>query len=235
MVQNIAKKDELQESVLQYLASGSKKDKETVIHTAEALVNYFAGLYSPERLDEDLQQVAYEGILKALKRYDPTRNVMFSTYATHCIIGEIRHELRRRGPLRAPEWIKNLQARIIDATEELAQVNGTMPTLSDIARRINVREEGIAEAMLAGCVSLDEVDFSKVKHIRYESFKLPIEDKITVQMSLDRVDELSRKVLTLIFYEGLTQEEVARRLGINQRKVSRIMNSGLREMRVYLV
>lgn len=235
MEQGRLKNQELEKAVLQYLASGSSEDKQSVIIAAGALVQYFAVLYSPGRLDEDLQQAAYEGVLKALKRYDPERKVMFSTYATHCIIGEIRHELRRQGPFRVPGWIKNIQAAVINATEELAQVNGNMPTLSDIAHKINVSEEGITEAMLAGSISLDQVDLSRVKHLRYESFKLPIEDVITVQMSLDRMDDLSKKVLTLIYYDGLTQEEVARRLGINQRKVSRIMNSGLQEMRAYVV
>jgi len=109
-----------------------------------------------------------------------------------------------------------------------------MPTLKEIARKVNVNEEGIVEAMQAGCVSLDELDLTKVRHIRYESFKLPIEDKIAVQMSIEKMDQLQQQVIKLIYYEGLTQEETAKRLGLNQRKVSRLMNKGLNDMRAYV-
>ncbi len=208
--------------------------KEAVVETAQALVNYYASLYSPGRIDEDLRQAGYVGLLKALKRFDPNKGVLFATYATHCIIGEIRHDLRDRGSFRIPDWLRSLQAKIIEATDELAQKNYAMPTLKEIAGKVNVAEEGIVEAMQAGCISLDELDLSKLKSLRYESFKLPIEDVITVKMSLDKMDQLKKNVVTMIYYEGMTQEQVARKLGLNQRKVSRLLNSGLEEMRAYV-
>ena len=234
MVTQNTKNQALEESVLYYLQTGTTEAKDQVIHHAESLVTYYAMLYSPGKIDEDLKQAAYEGLLKALKRFDPSKGVLFSTYAVHCMIGEIRHDLRDRGPFKVPEWIQDIQVKIINATEELAQKNKTMPSLSEIARKANVAEDGIIEAMQVGCVSLDEVDFTKVKSLRYESFKLPIEDVITVKMSLEKMDDLQKKVIKLIYYEGLTQEEAAQRLGINQRKVSRIMNKSLVEMRAYV-
>jgi RNA polymerase sigma-B factor len=229
------KNEALEIAVLYYLQSKSDEDKTAVVTAGEALVNYYASLYSPGRIDEDLKQAGFEGLLKALNRYNTDRGIAFSTYASHCIIGEIRHELRDRGSFRVPEWMKGLQAKIIKATEELAQKNSTMPTLKEIARKVNVNEEGIVQAMQAGCVSLDELDLSKLKHIRYESFKLPIEDKIAVQMSIEKMDQLQQQVIKLIYYEGLTQEETAKRLGLNQRKVSRLMNKGLNDMRAYVM
>ena len=206
-----------------------------MFEASEALVNYYAGLYSPGRVDEDLKQAGFEGLLKALNRFDPERGVKFSTYASHYIIGKIRHELRDRGPFKVPAWVKELQGKILSATETLAQENQSNPTLAEIAQRINVNEEGIVAAMQAGCISLDDVDLSKVKSLRYESFKLPIEDVITLQMSMDKMDSVQRQVIRMIFYEGLTQEQVAQKLGINQRKVSRLLNRGLKEMRASVV
>jgi RNA polymerase sigma factor (sigma-70 family) len=139
-----------------------------------------------------------------------------------------------QGPFKVPDWLKSIQSKVLSATEELAQKNGAMPSLAEIARKANVTEEGIVEAMQAGCVSLDEIDLSKVRSLRYESFKLPIEDVITVQMSLEKMDQLQQQVIKLIYYEGLTQEETAKRLGLNQRKVSRLMNKGLSDMRAYV-
>jgi len=228
------KNNALEIAARNYCHSGSETAKNEVVKAGEALVHYYAGLYSPGRSDEDLAQVGYEGLLKALRRFDPEKGVKFSTYASHCIIGEIRHELRNRGAFKVPEGLRTLQSRVIKATEELAQKNETMPTLSEIARVVNVSEDGIVEAMQAGCVSLDEIDLSKVRHLRYESFKLPIEDKLTMQMSLEKMDEMQRKVIKHIFFEGLTQQQTAERLGINQRKVSRLMHKGLKEMRAQI-
>jgi len=231
-----AKKDhsELESAVKEYFKSRTGRNKEAVVRAAEQLVGYYASLYSPGKIDEDVRQAGYEGLLKALYRYNPAYKTMFSTYASHCIIGEIRHELRDRGPFKVPDWMKGLQARVINATEELAQKNGSMPTLADIANHVNVAEEGIIEAMQAGCVSLSEIDITKLKHIRYENFKLPIEDRIAVQMSLEKMDRLQRDVIKMIYYEGLTQQEAARKLGLNQRKVSRLLNKGLKEMRLQM-
>lgn len=225
---------DLERAVQRYCGEKSVEAKEAVIEAGESLVNYYAAIYSPGVIDEDLKQAAYEGMLRALKRYEPSRGTLFSTYAVHCIIGEIRHELRRREFIKVPDWVKTVQASVLDATEKLAQERSTMPTLGDIANRVNVSEDGIIEAMQVGTIPFEEIDLAKVKHIRYENFKLPIEDVITVKMSLERMDDLQRNVLTLIFYDGLTQEETAKRLGINQRKVSRIMNSSLKEMYSYV-
>lgn len=224
----------LEDAVERYLAAPNQDNKALVVEAGTALVNYYAGLYSPGKIDEDLKQAGYEGLLKALKRFNPSRGFQFSTYAVHCIIGEIRHDLRMQGPFKVPDWLKGIQAKVLTATEELAQKNGHLPSLSDIAKKVNVTEEGIVEAMQAGCVSLDEIDLSKVRSLRYESFKLPIEDVITVQMSLEKMDQLQQQVIKLIYYEGLTQEETAKRLGLNQRKVSRLMNKGLNDMRAYV-
>ncbi len=218
-----------------YHCTGCLKAKEAAVKAGEALVSYYAALYSPGKLEEDLKQAGYEGLVKALNRFDPGKGAMFSTYASHCIIGEIRHELRNRGVFKVPEGLRILQSRVLKVTEELAQKNESMPTLAEIAKIVNVSEEGIIEAMQAGCVSLDELDISKVKHLRYESFRLPIEDKLVMQMSLERMDEMQQNVIKLIYFEGLTQEQTAKKLGLNQRKVSRLMHKGLKEMRAHVI
>lgn len=230
--QNIA----LEEAMSCYLESNSSEAKgDALIIAAEPLIRHYSALYSVGGFDEDLKQAAYEGLLKAVKNFDPYRGNKFATYAVHSIVGEIRHELRDRGFYKIPGWLKTLQNKIIQATEELYQQNKTVPTIRQIAQKVNVAEEGIAEAMQAGCISLDELDLSKVRHLRYESFKLPIEDMLTVKMSLEKMDELPQQVIKLIYYEGLTQEETAQKLGINQRKVSRLLDKGLNEMRAYVL
>lgn len=235
MIRPVATKNEaLELAALSYARTKSAKDKTAAVLAAEALVCYCCSMLSPGCFDEDLKQSGYEGLLKALERFNPAHQVAFSTYATHTIMGEMRHELRERQNFKLPDWLKNLQQKIITATAELAQLNGTLPTLSEIAKEVNVAEEGIMEAMQAGCLSLEELDLAKVRHLRYESFKLPIEDVIALQISLEKIDQLQSQVVKMIYFEGLTQKEAARLLGLNQRRVSRLLKSGLTDMRAYV-
>lgn len=226
-----ARSPELERAIRDYLNARAPEALERIVRYGKPLVNYFASLYSPGNRDEDLEQAGYEGLLKAVKRFDPAREVLFVTYASHCIIGEVRRELRRRSVFKVPQWLTTLQAAVIRATDELLQENGTMPTLPEIAAKVNVSEAGIVEAMQAGALSLNEIDFNSIKSLRYESFKLPLEDLLTVRMALEKLGELPRKVLTLIFYQDMTQSQVAAQLGTNQRRVSRILNRGLATMR----
>jgi RNA polymerase sigma-B factor len=232
---SIHQNNTLEEAMSCYLVNNSSEAKDALFGAAEPLIRHYSSLYSVGGFDEDLKQAAYEGLLKAVKNFDSYRGNKFVAYAVHCIVGEIRHELRDRGFYKIPEWLKTLQGQITQATEELYQKNKAMPTIRQIAEKINVAEEGIAEAMQAGCISLDELDLSKVRHLRYESFKMPIEDVITVKMSLEKMDQLQQQVIKLIYYEGLTQEETAQQLGINQRKVSRLLDKGLGEMKAYVL
>lgn len=231
----VVPKPDLESAVRQYLINRSEATLDGVIRAGEGLVSYYARLYSPGgRRDEDLKQAGYEGLLKAARRYDPDRNVLFVTYASHCIMGELKRELKRRSTFKAPEWLTNLQARIFQATDELVQVKGAMPTLKEIAAKVNVAEEGVIQAMQAGSVSLEELDLAAIKSLQHESFRLPIEDVITLQTALERLNETQKKVLELIFYQDMTQEQVARNMGLNQRKVSRLLLSGLAAMRLYV-
>ncbi len=189
---------DLESAVQGYMSTGSPQDKEKVVKIGQELIKYYAGVYSPGEVDERLKKAATDGFMNALKNFDPSRNVLFSTYATHCIISEIRQELRSRKLFKVPEWLQRLQDEVIKATEELARENNPLPTLQDIAEKINVSEEGIVEAMQAGSVSLKDLDLSALKSLRHETFKMPIEDAVNIRKSLDRLTDIQKKVLSLI-------------------------------------
>lgn len=190
---------DLDQAVQKYLASKNPEEREKILQAGKEIAGYYAGIYSPGRsLDENLDRAASDGFTEALENFDPSRGVPFSTYATHCIISEIRDELRSRNLFRVPKWLIRLQDDVIGATEELARKKSGLPTLKEIASKVNIVERGIAETMQAGSVPLEELDLSAIKNIRLEAFKMPVEDVITIRKSLDRLSKIQNKVLSLI-------------------------------------
>ncbi|WP_027365572.1 sigma-70 family RNA polymerase sigma factor [Desulfotruncus alcoholivorax] len=204
---------------------------ETALHelvvAGTGLVHYFANIYAPGQSKEDLLQAGFEGLLKAAKRYDRSRGVSFSTYAGHYIMGEMRHLIRREATFDRPAWVAELQEKVNRVIEDHLQLNGEVPSIAQIAGALNVREEGVLQAMRAGWVSIDEIDISQIHSLRYESFTLPIEDRIALKMALDKLSKIQRKVIEALFYHGLTQRETAEALGVSQRKVSRLLKKSL--------
>lgn len=213
-----------------YLNSRSEEDLSRVADAGSRLVYHFANLYAPGRPTEDAVQAGFEGLLKAAARFDPGRGVTFTTYAGHCIMGEIRHHLRKEASFDRAGWVAELQGKVSRAVEDHLKQTGQAPSLSQIAEAVNVQEEGVLEAMRAGWVSLDEIDTAKIKHLRYESFKLPIEDKIALEQAMDKLSILQRRVIKLLFYSNLTQTEAAAELGLSQRKVSRLLRKSLSQL-----
>lgn len=225
----------LEQAAHAYLQNRSREGLEAAVAAGGGMVYHFSRLYTGGgRPSEDVLQAGYEGLIKALQRYDPRRGVRFSTYAAHCVAGEIRHHLRREASFTRPGWAADLQARIYQAIEKLALEKGEPPSLKEIAEAVNVREEGIAQILRAGLVRLEELDFKKVRHLRYENFQLPVEDKIAVRQALERLGELQKKVIYLVFYRDWTQKQTADSLGISQRQVSRLLSRGLACLARYL-
>ncbi|CEO87667.1 MAG TPA: sigma-70 family RNA polymerase sigma factor [Syntrophaceticus sp.] len=225
---------ELDDAVSAYLEDRCEENLRRIFVAASALVHHYGDLYSGSRLSEDIIQAGYEGLMKAVQRFDSNRGVRFVTFASHYIMGEMKRHLRREVSFDRPGWVADLQSHIYRTIEELSQKNGEPPTLDQIAEEVNIRKEGVAQALQAGHVSLDELDIKQVRHLYYESFQLPIEDKIVVRQAMDRLNELQRRVIYLIFYHDLTQQQVADEIGIGQRRVSRLMHRGLESMAEYL-
>lgn len=222
-----------------YRATGNPVLHARICAAYAPLVERIARMYrsSGEPL-EDLVQVGYVGLLRAVSRFDPDRGVKFQTYASHLIAGEIRHYLRDQvGLVRRPRWLSRLSRELERTVERLQQEKGELPTVEEIAQVMNVTPEGVQEILHARAatapLSLDgggEDRVRRIRHLRYESFQLPVEDRIAVLQAMERLTELQRKVLYLLFYQDLTETEAARRLRISQKHVSRVMHKALRQM-----
>ncbi|MGI6659111.1 MAG: sigma-70 family RNA polymerase sigma factor [Dethiobacteraceae bacterium] len=223
------RQEDLENTYQSYRQSAAQEDLLNLVQAGERLVRHFTRIYTGG-LAEDALQSGREGLLKAIRRFDPDKQVAFATYASHCIMGEIRHYLRKEASYYRPGSIKDLQNRVDRYVEQVIKERGEPPELEEIAEALNVKVEGVVQAMRAGLVSLDEVDIKKIQSLRYESFKLPIEDKLLLQQALARLTDLQRKVIYYLFFLDLTQTQTGKKLGLSQRAVSRVLHKSLQKM-----
>lgn len=195
---------------------------------------------------EDLEQLGYIGLINALNLYNQQRKVKFETYASWFIFGEIRHYIRdKHQPIRIPHWIIELNSKIDEFIVKYREETKQIPSLEKIAKEFNLSEEGVKEVLKARdvvhTVSIDQENrgydcneypvLEKIKNDHYKSFRLPIEDLIALELALNKLKNLQRKVVNYIFIKDLTQTKTAKKLAISQRQVSRIKNEALKTLK----
>jgi RNA polymerase sigma-B factor len=217
----------LDEASSQYFLKNNEENLKEVINAGEKLVHYFIHLYGFDFPKEDLFHVGSEGIMKALARFDPTCGVSFTTYAGCLIIGEIRHYVRKEVHYYYPQIIMRMQDKVDDTIKSELLKTGNLLQCEEISKLMNIKKEGLREVMRSGLLPIEEINMHKIASMRQESFRLPIEDRILLEQSLKKLTDLQRKVIKMIFYKDMTQEQTAKKLGINQRKVSRIKNKSI--------
>lgn len=221
----------LNAAAVAYYANPTDATMTEVIRAGEGLVRKFARVYGGGCSTDDLFQAGCEGILKAIGSFERGRGVSFVTYASHVIIGEIRHMVRKEMSYYRPGCIEGLQSRIYQVIEDYSSDNGVPPDKEYIADQLNVRAESVDEVLKAGLVSMDDLDVGAIKSTSYETFQLPLEDRIFLEQSFKKLTALQKKVIKLLFYTDLTQTQVAKRLGLTQRQVSRIKEKSIDELK----
>jgi RNA polymerase sporulation-specific sigma factor len=198
---------------------------------------------SNENVD-DLFQIGCIGLIKAIDNFDASLNVKFSTYAVPMIIGEIRRFLRDNSAIRVSRSLKDTAYKAIYTKEALMRKNAKEPSLEEIAGEIGVAKEDIAYALdaIQNPMSLYEPIYTDGGDTLYVmdqiSDKKNREETWVEHLSLtDAMKKLSpreHEIITLRFFEGKTQMEVAQIVGISQAQVSRLEKNALRVMRTYL-
>ncbi len=192
---------------------------------------------------EDLVQAGYIGLLGAVANFDLARGTKFSTYATHLIKGEIRHFIRdKHGHVRIPQWVRALSQQVRQCQDRLYQHYGRPPTLEEIAAELDVSTDTVGEALKARdamtYVSLDaerragdpapSIDLSRL--LAAESKQLPLEVRLRIAAAVERLSELQRKIIDGLFYQGRTQADVGKEVGLPQRQVARMKDRVLKQM-----
>jgi RNA polymerase sigma-B factor len=193
---------------------------------------------------EDLMQVGYIGLIKAAENFEPDKGVQFSTYATYCIDGEIKHYLRDKShTVRLPRWLKQIETEMASFIDTFLQKESRLPTIPEISRHLNISEDGIIEILKSkNIVSLsllsdkmqEKINLDLIRSVQYSSFKLPLEDVIILEQALERLKDFERKIIYLFFYKDLTQTQIAQKLGLSQKKVSRQISASLKKLRKFI-
>jgi RNA polymerase sigma-B factor len=193
---------------------------------------------------EDLLQVAALGLLKAIDRFDPTRGPSFASFAIPTILGEMRRYFRDSGwSLHVPRGDKERALKVRDAQESFANTHGHAPTVSQLAQFLELEQEQVIDALLAiqayEALSLDAPrpgaeddaitygDAVGEDDDRYELVELDV----TVVAVLDQIPLRERQILRMRFIDGLTQTQIAERVGVSQMQVSRLLRRSLDQLR----
>ena len=224
-----------------------KKITDDQIRNYQPLVKSIASKFlNSGEMFEDLEQIGYIGLINAFNLYREDRGVKFETYATWLISGEIRHYIRDKHQLiKIPRWILKLNKDIDQYILFFKHQKKRFPSVAEISKYFNITEEGLEEIFKARdavqLVSLDEEQrkkstgnqpkYEKIKSKNYQSFKLPIEDVITLRNAINKLRGIQKKVIYYLFEMDLTQKSTAKKLGISQRKVSRIKESALKNLK----
>lgn len=193
---------------------------------------------------DDLFQVGCIGLMKAIDNFDLTQNVKFSTYAVPMIIGEIRRYLRDNNPIRVSRSLRDVAYKALQVRDVLVNKYSREPSINEIAGELKMPREEIVFALdaIQEPVSLfepvyhdggDTIFVMDQIHDEKNLDQSWLED-IAIKDALRKLNSREKLILTLRFYEGKTQMEVAEEIGISQAQVSRLEKAALNHMRKYM-
>ena len=227
-----------------YKEKGDAEAREQLIVSHLNLVRFLASKFKNrgESLD-DLIQVGTIGLIKAIDRFDPDRGLEFTTYATPTIMGEIKRHFRDKGwSVRVPRRLQELSAKVNQATDDLTNQLQRSPSVAEIAESLGVSVDEVLEAMesssayssvpLEGGGSSDDDEApSVIDHYATEDADLASsDDHIVLEEAIADFSPRERDVIRMRFADGLTQVEIAERLGVSQVQVSRLLRRTLRRI-----
>lgn len=193
---------------------------------------------------DDLFQVGCIGLIKAIDNFDLNQNVKFSTYAVPMVIGEIRRYLRDNNSIRVSRSLRDIAYRALQIRDKLVNENNKEPTVSDIAKELNIPREEVVFALdaIQDPVSL----FEPIYHDGGDAIFVMDQisdtkndddawvENIAIKQALKKLNKREKMILNMRFFEGKTQMEVAEEIGISQAQVSRLEKSALNHLRKYV-
>lgn len=200
--------------------------------------------YQCSELYEDLEQIGFMGLIRAIERFDPGVGCAFSSFAVPYIRGEILHYLRDRSHLvKVPRRWQDLQKRGLAFRDQLTQTSGHAPSDRQIAEELGISVDEWQEVRLSGQnrtpVSLDALSYHNDSAVtladtladpNYQVLKALDEDRQQLQSALSQLEEKTRIAIEFVYYQGLSRQEASERIGVSPMTVTRRIQRGIRQM-----
>ena len=193
---------------------------------------------------DDLFQVGCIGLLKAIANFDPGKQVRFSTYGVPMIAGEVRRYLRDNSAIRVSRSLRDIAYRVLQCKEAMQLKLGRDPTLEEISTELELAPREISQALDAICAPVSLFDpvydqggdpltvMDQIRDTRNTDENWM--EHIALQEGLRRLSDREKEILRLRFYDGRTQMDVAKLLGISQAQVSRLEKGAIGSLRKYV-
>ncbi len=223
--------------------------RERLVEGYESLVHFLARKFQNrgEPL-EDIVQVGFLGLIKAIERFEPDLGNEFTTFATPTVAGEIKRYFRDKGwAIRFPRRLQELYQQVVRVNEEMKNELNRQPTVNEVADRLNVSADDVLEAMEMSTaytpMSIDstvgggdgEGGRQLSESIGGEDVNLDrVEMRDVLNRAMAHLTPRERSIMAMRFYDELSQSEIAKRLGISQMHVSRLQRAALEQLRDYL-
>lgn len=229
---------EEQYRLLSEVRAGNEDAKEQMVLLNMGLVKSVVTRFSGKGLEwDDLMQIGSIGLVKAIERFDPSFDVMFSTYAIPMILGEIKRYIRDDGRIKLSRDMKTSILRLRKEREAFCHAEGRQPKLSELAGRMEISVEDLlaileAETSFTSIESLD--DPQTYESAEFDSHLQEGEDKqidsIMLRSIIENLPPRERQIIILRYFKDMTQSEIAKLLDISQVHVSRLEKKILKKI-----
>ncbi len=236
-------KEKTRELFRRYKETGDPDAREQLVMSHMNLVRFLANKFKNREPLDDLLQVGYLGLLKAIDRFDPERGLEFTTFATPTILGEIKRHFRDKGwSVRVPRRLQELSAKVNQATDKLTNELQRSPKVEEIADYLGVTVDEVLEAMESssaytsvpieapGASDSDDAPSILDRYVDDDNELDFTDDRLVIEEAIRDFSPREREVIELRFVKGMTQIEIAKKLGISQVQVSRLLRRTLKKI-----
>jgi RNA polymerase sporulation-specific sigma factor len=240
----VLKNLEMRELFREYQAGDMDAREKLVNGNLRLVLSVIQRFHNRGECVDDLFQVGCIGLMKAIDNFDLGQNVKFSTYAVPMIIGEIRRYLRDNNPIRVSRSLRDIAYKALQMRDSLTNRHSREPSIFEISQALGVPKEDVVFALdaIQDPVSLfepvyqdggdpvyvmDQISDEKAKDIQWV-------EEIALQEALAKLNDREKMILSMRFFEGKTQMEVADEIGISQAQVSRLEKAAIHQMHRYV-
>ena len=226
----------------EYARTRSRELRNELVEANLGLGAHIAQRYSTRGIDEDVRQVAFLALVKAVERFDPKRGVPFSAFAGRTIEGEIKRYFRDSSwTLRVPRAVQERSLGVARLSEQLAQRLGRSPSVSELADYLHVSNDEVIEAIAAGSAARPQsLDMAEDGHVpsalgSEDEALIGVIDRVLLDRLTAILPEREREIIRLRYFEQMSQTAIAEVIGISQMHVSRLLRRSLDALNVLLV